>query len=342
MSGDAGFQESHLTTPIRDLGLAIAGTRLEPVIHEFQQELDRVGIVRLKPEFYLSTEWGVAFPSTSIGIPFYLARPDLTEVHAERVGHLEGIGRVELLRYLRHEMGHVVNYAYQLYEQEEWVKHFGSMTQPYLEEYQPEPFSQDYVWHLPGWYAQKHPDEDWAETFAVWMTPGFDWRSEYSARPGALAKLEYCDRTMAVLNQTDPPMTTAERDEDVSTVAASIEAFYKPWVEEKSEGMPPGLDGALRAIFEDFGVPEDAPAHEERRSAAKLIRTLERELMANVYRWTGHFPEQTRRLLRHLERLADQLHQVYPAARERDMVIAVTTLVTSLAMNHVMRGSYLP
>src|SRR5262249_59734479 len=94
----------------------------------------------------------------------------------EQTGHLEGVGRVELLRYLRHEMGHVVNYAYQLYEREDWVELFGSMTQPYEEEYRPEPFSRRFVRHLPGWYAQKHPDEDWAETFAVWMTPGLDWR----------------------------------------------------------------------------------------------------------------------------------------------------------------------
>ncbi len=110
-----------------------------------------------------------------------------------RVGFVEGAGRVELLRYLRHEMGHVVNYAYRLYEQEDWVRHFGAMTQPYLEEYRPEPFSRRFVHHLPGWYAQKHPDEDWAETFAVWLTPGAHWRADYAEWPEALAKLEFCD-----------------------------------------------------------------------------------------------------------------------------------------------------
>ena len=25
--------------------------------------------------------------------------------------------------------------------------------------------------HLDPWYAQSHPDEDFAETFAVWLTP---------------------------------------------------------------------------------------------------------------------------------------------------------------------------
>src|SRR4051794_27083883 len=152
MASDPPFQESRLlSTPIRDLGLTIAGTPLEPVLARFQAELESVGIRRLKPHFYLSTEWGVPFDTISIAIPFYLARPDLTDVHAQRVGHLEGAGALDLLRYLRHEMGHVVNYAYKLYEQEEWVKHFGSITQPYDDDYRPEPFSRRHVQHLPGW-----------------------------------------------------------------------------------------------------------------------------------------------------------------------------------------------
>ena len=183
-SPQSTFQEASLgSTAIRDLGLKIAGTRLEPILQEFEAELQRAGIRRLRPHFYLSTEWGVPFGTVAIAIPFYLARPDLTALHAERIGHVEGFNRADLLRYLRHEMGHVVNYAYRLYEQADWVKLFGSMTQPYVEEYRPEPFSRRFVRHLPGWYAQKHPDEDWAETFAVWLTPGLDWRADYAACP---------------------------------------------------------------------------------------------------------------------------------------------------------------
>src|SRR5262249_51488321 len=162
------FQEANQwSLPIRDLGLKIAGTSLEPILAEFEAELQRVGL-RLRPRFYLSTEWGVPFGTVAVAIPFYLAKLELTALHAERHGHDEGYSRNDILRYLRHEMGHVVNYAYRLYEDEKWVEQFGSMTQPYLEDYRPEPFSRRYVCHLPGWYAQKHPDEDWAETFAVW------------------------------------------------------------------------------------------------------------------------------------------------------------------------------
>jgi hypothetical protein len=335
------FRESNLfAAPIRDLHLEIDQTPLVPVIDEFLAELQAKGITRLKPKFHLSTEWGVPFGTVVIGIPFYLARPELTDLHGEEVGHIEGLSRADILRYLRHEMGHVVNYGYKLYDEEEWVKLFGSITQPYLEDYRPQPFSRRYVRHLPGWYAQKHPDEDWAETFAVWLTPGRDWRREYAQRPAALAKLEYCDRTMQRHNQEDPPVVAAELDEDVGELDYSIRDFYKNMPDESEPSA--GLDGDLRAIFDDLHPVIEGQDAVESSPASELIRRLERPLMADVFRWTGHFPERTRSLMRHLAKRADVLGQVYPREAETEAVIGVTILVTSLAMNYVHRGSYFP
>jgi hypothetical protein len=336
------FRESNLFgAPIRDLELTIDGTRLAPVIEEFRSELARAGITRLAPTFYLSTEWGVAFGTVSIGIPFYLARPELTELHGEEVGHIEGFNRADILRYLRHEMGHVVNYAYKLYDEEAWVKLFGSITQPYVEAYRPQPFSRRFVRHLPGWYAQKHPDEDWAETFAVWMTPGHAWRAEYTQWATALAKLEFCAQTMARLAQRDPLVTATERDEDVGELDYSLQEYYKRLPTESEPGAA-GLDGDLRAIFDDLIEGEVLGEAQESRPAAELIRRMERQLMADVFRWTGHFPEKTRSLVRDLAKRADALKQVYPLAAEAQAIIGVTTLVTSLAMNFVHRGAYFP
>jgi hypothetical protein len=337
----ATFHEKNLaSTPIRDLGLTIEGTRLEPIVEEFKRELERVGIKRLRPRFYLSTEWGVAFDTVAIGIPFYLARPDLTQLHAERHGHIEGFSPTDILRYLRHEMGHVIEYGYRLYEDPEWINLFGSITQPYVEEFRPAPFSRRYVRHLPGWYAQKHPDEDWAETFAVWASPGTDWRQEYADRPAALAKLAYCERTLQRLRDAEPVVTKDQPDEEVSQISYSLDQFYRDTSIDAE--YPVGLDGSLKAIFEDLGVPEDITSTAPRLPASALVRRLERTLMANVYKWTGHFPERTRALLRHLADRAEKLNQVYPADRETPATVALTTLVTGLAMNHVLRGSYLP
>jgi hypothetical protein len=338
---ETSFQEATEDRAIRDLGLAIAGTPLEPVIAELERELAAAGITRVRPRCYLSTEWGVPFGTLAIAIPFYLARPELTALHAERTSHVEGGGTRELLRYLRHEMGHVMNYAYKLYEQEEWVRCFGPITRPYQEEYTPEPFSRRYVRHLPGWYAQKHPDEDWAETFAVWMTPGLDARAEYAAWPEALGKLDYCDRVMRELAAVDPPVTAYELDEDVSEISYSLDQYYRSW-EVDAGVLPPGLDGALRAIFEDWGHPEGSSTSVPRRPASALIRRLALDLPADVYRWTGHFPERTRHLLNHLATRAAALEQVYPEDRETAAIVSLTTLVTALAMNHVHKGSYVP
>ena len=338
----ARFHESNLwSTPIRDLGLTIAGTRLEPILAEFEGELRQAGITRVRPRFYLSTEWGVPFETVAMAIPFYLARPDLTALHAERVGHVEGFDSADILRYLRHEMGHVINYAYRLYDEEEWVKQFGSITQPYGEEYRPEPFSRRYVRHLPGWYAQKHPDEDWSETFAVWMTPGLDWRKEYGGWPVTAAKLAYCERTIALVRDREPVVTDADLDEDVGEIEYSLGHYYRDDPSAHGE-MPPGLDGALLAIFEDLRPDGGRSPDEPLVPAAALIRRLEPELMANVFRWTGHFPERTRVLLRFLGERAGQLQQGYAPSRETTAIVAFTTLVTGLAMNHVQRGSYLP
>jgi hypothetical protein len=328
------FHEATLgKTAIRDLGLTLAGTRLEPVLSRFTAELDGAGIRRLRPRFYLSTEWGVPTDTIAIAIPFYLARSELTELHARRAGHVEGTSAEDVLRYLRHEMGHVVNYGYRLYERAEWVQRFGAITQPYLEDYRPQPFSRRYVLHLPGWYAQKHPDEDFAETFAVWLTPGRDWKSEYAGWP-ALAKLEYVDATVSALADAEPLVTAAELDQDVAEIGASLDEFYRGLELEPVE--LPGLDGALRALFEELDEPGD------RRSARALLLALEGALNANVFRWTGHFPERTRRLVRAMAERAGVLGLGYPAARERESVVAVTALVAALAMNHVHTGSYLP
>jgi hypothetical protein len=343
-----------LATPIRDLRLTISGGRLGPLIAAFQKELEGAGVVRLKPNYYLSTEWGVVFGSVSLAMPFYLARADLIALHAQQVGFLEGAGRGAFLRYLRHEMGHVVNYAYRLYDRPDWTERFGPINVDYVEEYRLQPFSPRYVCHLPGWYAQKHPDEDWAETFAVWMTPGYDWRAAYADWPDALAKLEFCDRLMREINRRDPDVTEPDADGEACDLTCTLQQFYAGECDEDEEDgavdlsdgagpvFAPALDASLHGIFEDFGDREDLSSTAPRCPAGELIRRLERDLVADVYRWTGCFPERVRALVGQLAARADRLQQVYPADRETAAVAAITSLVTALAMDHVVRRGPAP
>ena len=335
---ETGFREATLwSTPIRDLGLTIEGTRLEPILAEFRRELEAAGFRRLTPRFYLSTEWGVPFETVAIAIPFYLANAELLEMHAERTGHVEGRDREEILRYLRHEMGHVVNYAYRLYDDAEWERLFGSMSEPYEDDYRPVPFSRKHVRHLPGWYAQKHPDEDWAETFAVFTTPGLDWRAEYASRPEVLAKLDYCERTVQALLDRDPVVVDDELDEDVGELEYSLAQFYRDLAPGESR-LGLSLDTMLRSVFPAEGTAADGTPL---RTAAGLLHRLEGDLLGNVYRWTGHFPERTRVLVDHLGDRAESLDLRYRAEDESAVTVALTTLVASLAMNYVQSGAYL-
>ncbi len=323
------------STPIKALGLPdIEQTLLGPILKTFRAELAQVGIRRLQPHFYLSTEWGVAADSTAIAVPFYLARADLLALHAQHSGHVEGQDPEDILRYLRHEMGHVVNYGYKLYESPDWIRCFGAITQPYIEEYRPSPFSRRFVRHLPGWYAQKHPDEDWAETFAVWMTPRHDWRAEYAGWPEALAKLTYCATVMAQLGDQEPLVSAADTDEEVSELTTQLGELYGS--DSASEDFPEGLDGALQTIFPSLLILGAG------RPATALIDELRNELLTSIYRWTGHFPERSRPLLRHLRQRAEALQLGYQPQREREVIINLTTLVTALAMNHLQHGAYLP
>jgi hypothetical protein len=332
-----GFQETRQrAVPIRELGLTIAGTSLEPVIAAFEKELEAAGISKLKPRFYLSTEWGVPYQTIAIGIPFYLARPELTLLHAEQACHVEGSGPKDILRYLRHEMGHVVNYAYRLHETKEWEQRFGPISRPYEEEYRPRPFSREYVHHLPGWYAQKHPDEDWAETFAVWMTPGLDWRAQYAKWPGALRKLEYCARAMGELVDREPVVTAAELDEDVASLSLSLDQFYRD-----TRGMvgerPGGLDQMLMTLF------ADTDSAGVRLAGSDLVRKLEPQLPGSVYQWTGHLPERTLWLLECMGERADALQLTYRVEQEATLTIAITSMVTTLAMSWLQNGGkYVP
>jgi hypothetical protein len=174
----------------------------------------------------------------------------------------------------------------------------------------------------------------------VWLTPQLDWRREYADAPAALEKLVWCDRTMLELRDQEPLVTATELDEDVTELSDSVEEWYGK--QHFPVELPAGLDGTLRAVFEDLDHPEDAHDESPRLPASALLLRLEKELVAGVFRWTGHFPERTRPLIRHLAARADALQQVYPASREDAMIAAVSTMLTALAMNWIRHGSYLP
>jgi hypothetical protein len=122
-----------------------------------------------------------------IAVPFFLGHPRLLRLERRMLGEAEGSSRRWRQRLFRHELGHAVDTAFGLRRRRDWQRVFGRAGAPYSRDYTVRPGSKDYVLHLEHWYAQSHPTEDFAETFAVWLQPKARWRAEYSGWP-ALAK----------------------------------------------------------------------------------------------------------------------------------------------------------
>src|SRR5437763_8227686 len=216
-----------LTKPIRDLNLKIEGSSVERYVQQLYRELDRKGLKKFRPKVYLSDEWGCPSEEPVIGIPFYLADPKLEKLERE-MNDLEDARQI--MMYLRHEAGHAFNYAYELYKTQEWHDKFGSFRKPYRDNYKPIPFSRRFVRHMEGWYAQKHPDEDFAETFAVWMSPRSNWRKRYQGW-GAMAKLKYMERVGRKFGDVDPlrPQGDTTSRSTTSATPSNSSTRITPW-----------------------------------------------------------------------------------------------------------------
>jgi hypothetical protein len=234
-----------LTKPIKELGLKVEGSPLERLVQQLYRELERKGLSRFRPLCYLSDEWGCPSGEPVIGIPFYLADPQLARLEKE-MNDLED--RDEIMMYLRHEAGHAFNYAYALYRTPEWRDLFGPFRRPYRDGYRPVPFSRQFVRHIAGWYAQKHPDEDFAETFAVWLTPRSRWRERYKGW-GAIAKLRYVDRMARRLRSAEPVRPQGHTDITVEEMETTVEDFYKKALEQEGQSVELALDTDLVDIF---------------------------------------------------------------------------------------------
>jgi hypothetical protein len=309
---------------ISELGLTIRGTRVERLVGQLYDELAARGLA-FRPPVYLSDQWGCPDGTPLIGVPFYLVDPRLERIEAEMSAGVED--DTEAMRYMRHEAGHAVNYAFRLYDHPEWRGVFGSFSKPYRERYRADPFSREYVRHILGWYAQKHPDEDFAETFAVWLTPGLDWRRDYAGWP-ALAKLEYVDRLMSEIAPLAPdvPLPTAD-DLPVEAMHYTVAEHYA----ESDDPVPIGderqFDNDLRRIFISIA---DAP---EGEAAQWFVKRHYREIVSRISYWTSESPSVVRSFVDHLARRVTAL-ELKVGGLEASTLIELTAFGTAVVMNH--------
>jgi hypothetical protein len=322
-----------LNKPICELGLSLDGSPLERFVQQLYRECERKGLKKFRPPCYLTDEWGCPSGEPVIGIPFYLANPQLSRLEKE-MNDLED-GR-EVMMYMRHEAGHAFNYAYELYKTTDWRALFGSFRRAYRDNYRPVPFSRSFVRHMAGWYAQKHPDEDFAETFAVWLTPGSHWRDRYRGWP-AMAKLKYVDRIARQLADVAPTRTNGDTDITVSEMRSTVGDFYEQMLSKEVPLSDLALDSDLVDIF-------NASRRRRKgvRDAAEFIREHRKVLVDKVTYWSGVQRPVIKKLVESILARVGELKLRVETAREPEYLAEITVYATALAMNFLTRGRFAP
>jgi len=321
-----------LTKPIRELGLKLEGSPLERFVQKLYRELEAKGIHKFRPPCYLSDEWGCPSEEPVIGIPFYLANPKLQRLEKE-MNDLEDAR--EIMMYLRHEAGHAYNYAYELYKTTEWRDLFGPFRRPYRDKYKPVPFSRQFVRYMPGWYAQKHPDEDFAETFAVWLTPRSNWRQKYKGW-GALAKLKYMERTARRFRNVDPIRTRGTTDITVEEMESTVHEFYEKMANLEPVPEELALDSDLVDIFNVSKRKRTGV-----RPAADLLKENRKVLTDKVAYWTGVQRPLIKNLVESIVARVGELGLLAEVKNEAQYITEITAYATAMAMNYLTRGKFI-
>jgi uncharacterized protein (DUF2164 family) len=319
-----------LRRPIRELGLRLEGSPIEPLLRRMERELRRK-LERFRPTYYLTDEWGCPSGQPVIGIPFYLADRELARIEKE-ANDLETAR--EILMYLRHEAGHAFNYAYRLYQRPEWRDTFGPYRRRYSDDYRPVPFSREYVRHLPGWYAQKHPDEDFAETFAVWLTPKSDWRDRYRGWP-ALKKLRLVDRFARELSRKEPTIGKGHPDITVDQMSQTVGQYMNQSIARSRAVFEAAFDHHLEDIF-----LRPAAAPPVSRAAWEIVEEHRVPLTNTIATWTGVPRGVVRALVDSIAATTRKRGFRGVRGKEKEYLVHLTAYATALAASYLTRGKF--
>ena len=315
-----------------DLGLQIKGTAIETRIQQLYRELKQLRM-RFRPFFWISTEWFTPDGVPGCALPFYMMHPRLAELEMSHMREVEGGTPEWCMRILRHETGHALDNAYQLRRRRRRQLLFGASSLPYPEYYEPRPYSRRYVVHIEPNYAQSHPDEDFAETFAVWMTPHSAWRQHYANWP-ALRKLEYMDALMEEIRAQPPQVTTRRRVEPLRELEITLREHYAEKRAKYDINVPKQYDRDLRKLFsrrreEIAGV-----------AATDFISRAERRVLARVARWTGEYQYIVKQVLQELRERCRILDLVAPAGSEERLEGDLAILLTAHTMKFLYKGQH--
>jgi hypothetical protein len=312
-----------LNLRICDLRLRIHGTPLERRVERLYQEL-QARRIRFRPPCWLAEEWFSPDGVPGIGIPFYLAHPRLVRLERKQMLEVEGGTEDWCLRILRHEAGHAVDTAFRLHRRRSWRETFGKYSQAYPRYYTPKPYSKSYVVNLDRWYAQSHPAEDFAETFAIWLKPRSGWRTHYRGWP-AMKKLEYVAELIEEIQDRKPVIASRRHVAPLRGIRKTLREHYRQKRATYGLDHPNLHDRDLCRLFPGAAEPAERPP------AATFLRRVGPELRRVVAQWTGEYQytinqvleemtERCRQLGLHLDRGEEQ------AKRDTLVMLTVQTM----------------
>jgi Putative zinc-binding metallo-peptidase len=320
--------EQLLKLRLRDLKVTVEGTWLEDCFSSLLEELGQRGI-RVRPHAWISSEWFSPENTPGIAFPFYLAHPRLMQLEKKKIIDVEGGTWSECMAILRHEAGHVLQHSYALQRRRRWQQLFGASSKRYPSYYRPNPASRHFVQHLRLWYAQSHPDEDFAETFAVWLRPRSNWRTRYAGWP-ALKKLEYVDELMAEIASAPPLLTRRERVDPLAELNETLAEHYRKKQALYVFDTPKTYDRDLLRLF------SSDPRHRRSQAASAFIRHNRARVRQMVARWTGEYQLTLDALLDDMIVRCREL-DLRAVGPERKLIVEFTVLLTAKTV-HALFG----
>jgi putative zinc-binding metallo-peptidase len=338
-----------LLTPLNRLGLRLEGSLLEEPVRVAMADLRRAGIKKLEPFFYLSTGYGTVAGTTSIALGFYDCDSVLKELNRETRGFEYSFeDQVDLVR---HELGHAFAYAYKLYRRKDFREIFNvrgnyfhtyPATNRYIE--RANPWSRNFVNPGGDHYAQKHPDDDFAETFSVWLRPRYNWRRTYRLYPGALRKLEFVDDIVHELRREEPaieqkPYLFEPLEEYTLTVRQFLKVSSTRPYRLKATGY---IDSDLFELFWQSPSPRDlARRRRDYVLADNFIRKHKRNVVAQVSRWTGAEDQVVKDLLDKCRARADALDLWVRKDQREKKLVEFTSYVSYRCALYALNDKYL-
>ncbi len=323
--------EQLLDQRISQLNLTLAGTELEPRIRRLYEELSQKGLV-FHPLCFVGDEWFCPVGIPAIFIPFFLVHERLRKLERKMMLEVEGETEEWFMRLMRHEAAHAYSYAFHLQRKKKWQQAFGLASTEETEFYRPRPYSRSFVTHLDDWYAQSHPDEDFAETFAVWLTPDLDWRARYRGWK-ALQKLEYVDTLMRSLAGQPPLHQPPFRVREYDCLNIKLKTYYARKRKQYADSYPDFYDQDLTRLF---GAETTTPGAQP---AALFLRQRRRQILKAVCGWTNERKYRVDQLLQRLIRRCDALNlHVNPA--DPHLHLQLSAFITTLIMNYLFTGKF--